>query len=452
MYETFSTPLNTEELSLATSLPRRDVPGLRFVRNAVRFATNPPRLKEGSDVATLGRVMDTGVALDMMYTFDFNSLVRHALVTGVSGSGKSTTCRILIEKVISRKIPVLIIEPAKDEYVRWAINYNKQADEENQISIFMPGVGEFEGVPLQELKLNPFEPASAGDGTLDFATRCERFCALLTASLPMEDILPTLLEESIYQYLENNLGGDFVARELPARQTYPRLEGLTEVARQIIKSRSYEPKIQDTLIAALQTRIRSLSRGKRGIILNVEKSTPFFDLFERPAVVNLSQIADDRDKSLVMALLLMAMFEYRTSKFRLDPEYQQLANSNKLCHLAVVEEAHRLLKAPERDIAGIGSPQAVVATMFSDMLSEIRAYGQGLLIVDQLPSRLISDAIKNTNYKIAHRLVARDDRAAMSACMALRPDQEDIIAVLPIGEAIVCSDHDDAASWVKVGL
>jgi len=36
--------------------------------------------------------------------------------------------------------------------------------------------------------------------------------------------------------------------------------------------------------------------------------------------------------------------------------------------------------------------------------------------------------------------------------MALRPDQEDILAALPVGEAIVCSDHDDAASWIKVGL
>jgi DNA helicase HerA-like ATPase len=87
--------------------------------------------------------------------------------------------------------------------------------------------------------------------------------------------------------------------------------------------------------------------------------------------------------------------------------------------------------------------------MFSGMLSEIRAYGQGLLIVDQVPARLIPDAIKNTNLKIVHRLVARDDRDAMASCMALRLDQEDIIAELQRGEAIVCGDLDDA-SWVKV--
>ncbi|MBO4468393.1 MAG: hypothetical protein J5766_03740, partial [Clostridia bacterium] len=40
-YQFVSTPVNTKELSLVTSLPRRDVPGLRFIKTAVRFANNP---------------------------------------------------------------------------------------------------------------------------------------------------------------------------------------------------------------------------------------------------------------------------------------------------------------------------------------------------------------------------------------------------------------------------
>ncbi len=47
--------------------------------------------------------------------------------------------------------------------------------------------------------------------------------------------------------------------------------------------------------------------------------------------------------------------------------------------------------------------------MFSNFLSEVRAYGQGMMVVDQVPTRLIEDAIKNTNVKIIHKLVASDD-------------------------------------------
>ena len=88
--------------------------------------------------------------------------------------------------------------------------------------------------------------------------------------------------------------------------------------------------------------------------------------------------------------------------------------------------------------------------MFTNILSEIRSYGQGLIIVDQVPTRLIPDAIKNTNYKIIHRLTAADDAAEVAASMSLSEEQVGIIPRLRIGEAIVCGDLDDAALWVKI--
>lgn len=450
IFESVTTPLNTEELSLATSLPRRDVPGLRFVRNAVRFATNPPQVGKSDDSISIGQVMDTGVALEMDYAFDINSLAKHALVTGVTGSGKSTTCRRLIAEMTKRQLPVLIIEPAKEEYVQWALRHNREHPEQPPIQVFMPGVEQVDGQPVQPLQLNPFQPAGAPGAALDFATRYERFSAVLTASLPMADVLPLLLEEAIYRYMQQNIDLHFADGDQAALDNYPRLEGLLETARRVVKSRGYEQRVQDNLSAAIETRLGALTRGKRGRILNVAQSTSWNSLFEQPAIVNLSQINDDRDKALIMALLLMSLFEYRLSVYRHDPAYRQAADNNQLRHLVVVEEAHRLLKNPEQDFSGIGNPQAVVSGMFSEMLSEIRAYGQGMMIVDQVPARLIPDAVKNTNCKIVHRLVARDDRAAVAACMALRPEQEEIIAVLPPGEAIICSDLDDAASWVRV--
>ena len=38
--------------------------------------------------------------------------------------------------------------------------------------------------------------------------------------------------------------------------------------------------------------------------------------------------------------------------------------------------------------------------MFAGLLSEIRAYGEGLVIAEQIPGRLILDVIKNTAVKI----------------------------------------------------
>ena len=84
------------------------------------------------------------------------------------------------------------------------------------------------------------------------------------------------------------------------------------------------------------------------------------------------------------------------------------------------------------------------------MLSEIRSYGEGLMIVDQVPTRLISDSLRNTNFKIVHRLSASEDCDVMGAALGLRPDQRDIIPLLSQGQVLISSDKDDAASWVKI--
>jgi len=73
-----------------------------------------------------------------------------------------------------------------------------------------------------------------------------------------------------------------------------------------------------------------------------------------------------------------------------------------------------------------------------------------LLVVDQIPSRLIPDAIKNTNLKIVHRLVAADDRQTMGDCMGLNPEQSAIINRLRPGQAIAYGDLDDAAAWIQI--
>jgi hypothetical protein len=54
-------------------------------------------------------------------------------------------------------------------------------------------------------------------------------------------------------------------------------------------------------------------------------------------------------------------------------------------------------------------PAAQAVEMFAGLLAEIRAYGEGLVIAEQIPAKLIPDVIKNTAVKIVHRLPAADD-------------------------------------------
>ena len=149
-----------------------------------------------------------------------------------------------------------------------------------------------------------------------------------------------------------------------------------------------------------------------------------------------------------MSVLLLSLYEYRKSKYANDPEYRALAQENKLLHLTLIEEAHNVLLKPEGKAGN--NPQKVVADLFTNMLSEIRSYGEGLMIVDQYPTRLIPDAIKNTNYKIIHRLASPDDADVMAASAALRPEQKALIPSLFPGNAIIFGDRDDAAAWIHM--
>ena len=457
-YQYLSTPMNTEELSLATSLPRRDVPGLRFVKSAVRFANNPAPTK--ADTIRIGKVIDAGVVQGTEYRIDPNALVRHAIVAGGTGSGKSTTTKALIRGVLAKGTPVLVIEPAKDEYVRWAIEYNNAIDAEAALSdedkkkrkftISLPGIDRFEGVEMERLKLNPFQPAAMKGVPVDLMTRVEQLTTILNASLPNSDVLPVIIDEALFTYIRDNAGSGFLDGDMAPLVDYPKLEGVIEVARRVLNGRGYEQKIVDNIGAAMETRFAYLVRGKRGAILNVHNSTPPEKLFNRNVIVNLSKIANPKDKALIMALLMLSLNEYRVSQYTYDVAYRVKAQANELTHLTVIEEAHNLLSKPSTDFGGSGNPQQAVADLFSNMLAEIRAYGEGLVIVDQIPTKLIPDVIKNTNYKIVHRLTSPDDSAVMAASLALREDQYSMIPALAVGDTIISGDLDDAAAWVRI--
>ena len=455
-YQYLSTPMNTKELGLATSLPRRDVPGLRFVKTAVRFANNPA--EAGRDKITIGHIVDTGIEQCTTYDIDVNSLVRHVLVAGSTGTGKSTTCKQVLSEILlpsgglKRNIPVLIVEPAKDDYVRWALEMNKVLPPEKRFKIYMPGVEKFEGHRVDQLMINPFEPAHAKGAMVDILQHTETFSTLLNACLPSEDVVPILIEETVIKAIEDWCDTKNVSYDkgfVPPLAGYPAMGLLSHKAGEVMKNKHYEERVKANLTEILETRIKYLCRGMRGKILNVGRSTDYETLFNSNVVINISRLSGSKDKALIMSLLLQALYEYCVSCYANDSAYRERAQANKLLHLTVIEEAHNVLLKP-RDSKHGGSPEQAAADLFGNMLSEVRGYGQGFMIVDQVPTRLIDDATKNTNYKIVHRLTAPDDQAVMASCMAFREDQKYIIPALETGNAIICGDEDDAAAWVKV--
>jgi len=435
--------MNTEELSLLANLPLREMPGMPMQPTAF-FSLNPPLPDDPSNLLGLGNLLEGGEEIaGLSYDVDLDSLTRHIFITGITGSGKSNTCRRIISELMERGRNFLVIEPAKDEYVQLALAYNKAKTFDREIAVYMPGRSEWGGQPLGQLQLNPFDIVQIPGATTQVMPHLDRLKSIFNASFPMYEILPVILEEALVDlydsqgWLEETLPPDGIGR--------PTLEQLHNRISGLVRGKGYEERITANITAALRTRIGSLLRGWKGQLFDQPFSTPWSDLFDRPVVVNLQYLGDDADKCFTMALLLNFMYEYRQA------QHESLGSpeSSELRHLAIIEEAHRVLRsAPQR--ADSANPQAKMGEMFADILAEIRAYGQGMAIIDQVPAKLVPDAIKNTNLKIIHRLVASDDRNAMAGALALTEDQAKVIARLKVGQAIVCGIQDDMASWVKV--
>lgn len=447
-YKELKTVLTTKELSYLINFPLRSVPGISVIDSSPEFSLNQPEINKTEKTISFGKLLYGGSETEMTYNLPTDLLSKHTLLSGINGTGKTNTVQAILNS-LSGKIPFLIIEPAKTEYVDWAIEYNK-LHKDTPISIYIPGCKTYkdkstrQNIELKTLKLNPFEIIWLNkDQEPNVLTHIDRLKSTFAAAFPMYDILPVLMEDLIYSIYQNK-STDWLNKEPVYNQTLPpTLNSMSLAVDMVIGNRQYEERVERNMKACLNTRIDSLKRGWKGEMLNTVHSTPLYELFEKPCVINLSYVGDDVDKSFFMALILQFLYEYCTAKAEIGLIN---FNDNGCKHLTVIEEAHRVMMKCENPEL----PQYKSAMMFSNMLSEIRAYGEGMLLVDQVPTRLIPDAIKNTNIKITHRLVAEDDCKAIAESMGINEEQRKIIPTLLVGQCIISTSMFPDKHWIKV--
>jgi len=447
-YKELKTVLTTKELSYLINFPLKSVPGISVIDSAPDFSLNRPLFHEGAETVQFGKLLYGGTETAIEYPLSIDSLAKHTLLSGINGTGKTNTVQAILNS-ISGKIPFLVIEPAKTEYVDWAIEYNK-AHQDDPITIFIPGCKSYkdkktqQAVALEKLKLNPFEVIWLDkEQEPNVLSHIDRIKSTFAAAFPMYDILPVLMEDLIYTVYQNPSSDWLSGEPMFGKTLAPTLNSMSVSVDKVLQHRGYEEKVERNMKACLNTRIDSLKRGWKGEMLNTLKSTPWEQLFEKPCVINLSYVGDDVDKSFFMALILQFLYEYRVACAEIGRiDY----NDNGCKHLTVIEEAHRvMMKCDNPEL-----PQYKSAMTFSNMLSEIRAYGEGMFLVDQVPTRLIPDAIKNTNTKITHRLVAEDDVKAIAESMGIGKEQRQIIPKLLVGQCIVSTALSTEKHWIKV--
>ncbi|HTS27444.1 MAG TPA: hypothetical protein VMH81_16315 [Bryobacteraceae bacterium] len=432
VFHKLATPLNTAEVSLVMGMPREEVPGLRLTPMA-DFGLNPPT----SSGFALGQVIQRGEILPDRFYVGSKSLTKHTFITGITGAGKTNTCLALLRAGYEREqVPFLVIEPAKTEYRVLLADPVLGRD----LQVFTLG-----DETTSPFRLNPFQFARG----YPVLTHIDLLKAVFNASFPMYASMPYILEEAVLDVYTDR-GWDLAHstnRYVDAgRDDYvPYLPTLEDLYRQIdvvVERKKYGQQLTLDISAALKARIRSLLVAGKGAMLNTRNSYPLERLFGKPSVMELKNVGDDAEKAFLMALLLINLYEYCETVRGFGGGLQ---------HITLIEESHRLLKnIPPALSAESANPRGKAVEMFSDMLAEIREYGEGFIIVDQVPAKLTPDVLKNTNLKILHRIVAEDDRESVGNAMNLTREQKEHVVRLRVGQAVIHNEYLDQPILVQI--
>ena len=406
------TLMTADELAIVASLPQHEVPGIRR-RRTVEFIVDLPDPKEE-------KTLDLGIVIDRGRRNSKNKvrlirkdLNKHVFITGVTGAGKTTTCLNLL---LESKLPFLVIEPAKTEYRELATRLA-------QVDYYRPN-----GDEHQSLRINPFALVRPSQRIKSHAGFLKNVFA---AIFPMEASMPMMVEAAILAAYEDkgwdvddNLFLPGVDPFNPLTTAWPTMSDMIRQLDRLIPTFGLGKEFEEKYRGSLVSRLRSLTDGTLGQVLDVRQSLSFDELLDRTVVIELEELQGGEEKALLMALLMGGINEAIRARHARQPEFR---------HLTLIEEAHRLLARPEP-----GDKAAAMAVQaFADMLAEVRQYGEGLIIADQIPAKLIPDVIKNTHTKIVHRLFAEDDRRAMGESMMMDDEQRDYLPNLGNGEAVI---------------
>ncbi|MCS7119026.1 MAG: DUF87 domain-containing protein [Archaeoglobaceae archaeon] len=339
--------------------------------------------KEGIYLGLLG---ETGVRVNL----NPNSLQKHVCILAKTGSGKSYTAGVIIEELLDRDIPLLIIDP-HGEYISLK-RPNKIKD--NEFGIQPKGYAE---------KIVVYAPPIS-----PFAREADKILSLESKNLSPEELieLSNLRSPSAQALLYQSV------RDL---ENYT----ISDIIKELEKIKHNG---KWTLIGAL-SKIEQSGLFK-------ERATDMREFLHRgkASLIDFRGI-DPPYQALIVSQIASKVFELR-KRGEVEPG------------IIVVEEAHNFI--PERE-------KTVATNILRSIASEGRKFGLGLIVISQRPAKVDKNVISQCNTQIIMRVTNPNDiNAIKKSVEGITSEMVKEIKRLAPGYAVLVSPEIDVPIVVKV--
>jgi len=393
----FSAPLRgglvmaASDASRFLRLPSQNTPGLTSTV-PVDLAL-PQKAEQAVEEVEVGEILRNGKPLGQIAVLPIQSLSQHVAVFGTTGMGKTTFARGLLLRLIRDfGVNVLVFDPRNE--------YGELANLVHGLRVLNPFTG--------DLSVNVLQVPEGVERDVHIEHVLEALHVLYGGWGPNLEELARSSLHALYEQNENPTISDWIP-----------------VARQIGSKGHARLK---AALDSLSSRLEKMTLGTYERIFNTSQTTlSVGDLLDSSTILDLHDMDGDSQAFLVGALLTQLQDHVKTR----PPTDKPL--------IVCIEEAH--LFAPEIYEAK-SSREAIVQCPVARMLKEIRKFNVGVILIDQRPSQVTSDAIANCNTLIAFRLLEDHDKQKVIRSLGFNPGGGEglklsgYLSNLAVGEAI----------------
>ena len=354
-------------------------PGSEVLKADENFIKEVLDLKEDKNSAFIGSLQRYD---NLKVYLDLNKLLtKHVSILARSGSGKSYVGGVLVEEILERDIPILIIDPhseysslreKSEKDIEKLLKFNlKPKDYKNKVKIYSPNTTDNpECIPL---KLSNYNLSS------------QEILHILPAKL--SNVQLGLLYNSLKEINKidfNQLILELELEENPAKYT-------------LINIIKYLSKLN--LFSDAPTSLQELITPGKCSIINLKG-------------------AQQEWQEVVVYKLVKDLFEER-KKGNIPPFF------------LIIEEAHNYL--PERSFG-----EAKSSRILRQCAAEGRKFGLGMAVISQRPSRLDKSVISQCSTQIILKVTNPNDlRAIANSVEGLTHESEKEIMNLSVGTALI---------------